>query len=136
VTSSDHPGLRLRLAREGRRIAGQHEYLAALEATTLRALERGDAREMGDALRGFEGALCAHFDLEEQVHFPALHGHEPALGAQLEQLVSDHRAFRESLAQLCATAASGDRGAVAAAFDALVVALRTHESREESLYPG
>ena len=136
MTSSDHPGLRLRLAHEGRRIAGQHDYLAALEATTRRALERGDAREMGEALRGFEGALCAHFDLEEQVHFPALHGHDPATGPELETLVTEHRGFRASLAQLRATAEAGDRAPVAAAFDALVVALRTHESREESLFPG
>jgi iron-sulfur cluster repair protein YtfE (RIC family) len=126
----------MRLAHEGRRIAGQHEALAALEAATRRAFERGDDREVGEAARGFEAALAAHFDLEEQVHFPALHGHEPALGPKLEQLVREHAEFREALAALRRSAESGDRPAVAAAFDQVVARLRDHEVVEESLFPA
>jgi hypothetical protein len=135
VTSSDHPGLRLRLAHEGRRIVGQHAYLGALEATTLRALERGDAREIAEALHGFEGALGSHFDLEEQVHFPALHGHAPELAPELAALESDHRSLRDDVAGLRHRAEARDGTDLRAAFQSLMDALRDHEAREEALFP-
>jgi iron-sulfur cluster repair protein YtfE (RIC family) len=135
VTSSDHPGLRLRLAREGRRIAGQHEYLGALQATTRAALERGDPAEISNALRGFEGALGAHFDLEEHLHFPALHGHRPDLESRIEELVREHRVFRETLAGLRRQAESPDRPQLLSDFQSLTAALQRHEALEEDLFP-
>lgn len=140
VSSSDHPqpGLRLRLAHESRRIATQHAYLDALEATTLRALERGDAREMAEALRGFEGALDSHFALEEQVHFPALHGLDAALTDEIRDLVREHASFHDTLEALREDAGAGPadrvRPEVLARFGKLAAALRHHEEREEALF--
>lgn len=138
VSSSDQPGLRLRLAHEARRIATQHGYLDALESTTLRALERGDAREMADALRAFAGALDSHFALEEQVHFPALHGLDAGLAAEIGALVAEHGDFHQTLEALVAHAAAGAadrlRPEVLAGFGKLAAALRQHEEREEALF--
>jgi len=128
----------MRMAREARRIAGQHRYLDALHATTQRVLECGGADEMVQALRGFAGALVAHFSIEEQVEFPALHGLDPALAPALAELEREHVRFRGDLAALGELLQVGDpaeqRDPVVAGFGRVVVALREHESREESLF--
>jgi iron-sulfur cluster repair protein YtfE (RIC family) len=128
--AEDQPGLRLRLTHEARRIATQHAYLDALAATTRRAVERGDEGEAREALRGFRGALESHFALEEQLHFPALHGLHPALGDELAALVREHGEFRAALERLEQepVGASGIPG-----LEALFASLRRHEDREERL---
>jgi len=137
VTQPDQPGLRLRLAHEARRIASQHSYLDALEATTLRAFERGDPAEMQQALHGFHGSLDAHFALEEQVHFPALHGLRPDFQSELDELIREHVRFREELDRIGASlrAIGGNAAAaeILAAFRDVVANLRRHEEREERL---
>jgi iron-sulfur cluster repair protein YtfE (RIC family) len=136
VTQSDQPGLRLRLAHEARRIATQHGYLDALEATTLLSLERGDPSEMRQALHGFHGSLDAHFTLEEQVHFPALHGLRPDFGPELDELIREHGRFRAELHRIEAAlhgSASGAAEALAA-FREVAAGLGRHEEREERLH--
>lgn len=133
----EQPGLRLRLAHEAKRIAAQHEFLDALEGTTLRALERGAGDEMRSAMRTFAVSLGAHFRLEEQVQFPALHGLDAGLRPELDALMRDHGEFRTRMAGLEAMVADGDglvrRASVLASFGQLAAALREHEEREERL---
>jgi iron-sulfur cluster repair protein YtfE (RIC family) len=135
VNDGDQPGLRMRLAHEARRIASQHAYLDALEATTLRALERGDPLEMRQALDGFHGSLDSHFALEEQVHFPALHGLRAEFEVELLALVREHQRFRSVLVGLGAQARRSppDPAELAAAFRELAAELGRHEQREERL---
>jgi len=127
----------MRLAQEARRITGQHAYLDALERTTTRAFERDDAAAMAEAFRGFAGSLEAHFHLEEQVHFPALHGLDGGLATDLSKLVRDHERFREQIDGLRAQIEAGEptthRGQILSAFRALTAALSEHEASEESL---
>jgi len=126
----------MRLAHEARRIAAQHGYLDALESTTLRALERGDAAEMVAALRSFEGSLGAHFTLEEKVQFPALHGLDPRLDPELAELVRDHGRFLDQMQAMRAqvdAAGVAHRSQTLFAFGQLASALRQHEEREESI---
>jgi iron-sulfur cluster repair protein YtfE (RIC family) len=137
VTDRDQPGLRMRLAHEARRIAGQHAYLAALEATTRVALETGDGAAVARALDVFAGSLEAHFSLEEHVQFPALHGLHPENERDLAELVADHVRFRSALEALQALAAGPDptarRAEAVAAFGRLTDDLGGHEAREEVL---
>jgi iron-sulfur cluster repair protein YtfE (RIC family) len=137
VTQSDQPGLRLRLVHEARRIASQHRYLDALEEATLRGFERGDRAEMQQALQSFQASLDAHFALEEQVHFPALHGLRPDFQSELGELIREHLRFREDLARieasLGALEAEGAAADLLAAFRDLATRLRRHEEREEHL---
>jgi hypothetical protein len=131
--SDDQPGLRLRLAHEAKRIAVQHGYLAALEATTLRALERNTPAEAREALHGFFGALDAHFELEERVHFPAIHGLHADLGADIARLVEDHRALRAALSDLEVRVGREPRDRVTEGFRVAGAQLLDHERREETL---
>ena len=127
----------MRLAQEARRIAAQHQFLDALEASTLRVLERGDAHQMGDAMQSFESALLAHFHIEETVQFPALHGLDARFDAELADLVRLHEQFRTAVRELRGRAAGrgadGARPELLSDFGRLVVALRGHEEREEKL---
>ncbi len=132
--SEDQPGLRLRLAHASRRLPAQHDFLDALVATTGRALERMPPGEAHEAMRGFRGALEAHFQLEEEVHFPALHGLQPGLAAELEALVREHHALRDRLLVLEGRIGREPGTAVAPDFAALAETLREHESREERLF--
>ena len=134
TASEDQPGLRLRLAHASRRLPAQHDFLDALVATTGRALERTDALEAQEAIRGFRGALEAHFQIEEEVHFPALHGLRPGLEAELEALVREHHALRDRLLVLEGRIGREAGVAVAPDFAELAEALREHESREERLF--
>lgn len=133
--SDEHPGLRLRLAHASRRLAVQHDYLDALLAATQRALERNTPAEAREALAGFAGALEAHFALEEQLHFPALHGLRLELAPELEALMLEHRALRERMRALAERVGKEPRESVTAEFVALGGVLRVHESREEQLLP-
>lgn len=132
----DQRGLRMRLAQEARRIAAQHEFLDALEATTRAALAVGDAAACDEALLHFESALVAHFEIEERVQFPALHGLAVELDPELAELVRAHGRFRAALAAMRDAVEDVDpdaRAAVLAEFEALAAELRTHETHEETL---
>jgi Hemerythrin HHE cation binding domain len=120
-------GLRRRLERANQQIKNQHERLRGL----LRAAE-GAAREgrsLREPLHRLRQGLDAHFDIEESISFPALHGLEPSAGAEIAQLCGDHRAFLEELARLL----GGDEPDAPARVLQLGSALADHERREEAL---
>ena len=123
----------MRLALEAKRVAAQHDAIDAFEREVRAAFETGDARAVDASLRSLERALVAHFAIEEDVHFPALHGSDPGLAGGLRELIREHVAFRESLAGLIrdGAAPAADR---LAAFARLTEALRKHEDREEALF--
>lgn len=134
--SDEQPGLRPRLTHATRRMAAQHEYLDALLATTQRAIARNTPAEAREALHAFRGALDAHFTLEEQVHFPALHALEPARAREIEELLQEHRSLRDRTLELAGAVGREPRDGVAHAFVDLGAALRDHETREERLFGG
>ena len=123
----------MRLAHEAKRVAAQHDAIDAFERDVRAALHGGDAAAIETSLRAFEKALLAHFSLEEELHFPALHGLGAALRPQLEALERDHVAFRAEIARLVACR-DERRPARIDAFAALATALRQHEDREEALF--
>jgi iron-sulfur cluster repair protein YtfE (RIC family) len=129
----EQPGLRLRLGHEARRIAAQHEYLGALLATVERAVARGSDVEAREAINALIGGLEAHFSLEEHVHFPALHGLDPALGAEIAALGQEHGTLRRELAELRRQVTEGASPALCRRLEAFASTLRPHEEREERL---
>ncbi|HEY8495087.1 MAG TPA: hemerythrin domain-containing protein [Myxococcota bacterium] len=132
--SDEQPGLRPRLAHVARRLAGQHDHLDALVATTRRALAGAAPAEAREALHAFRGALDAHFALEEQVHFPALRALDAGLGPEIDALVSGHHALRDRMLALEGRAAREPADRIAEDFEDFAAVLRAHESREERLF--
>lgn len=122
-------GLRHRLQRALRRVEEQHRHLGTVEEELDRALTGGAASEVASWVGVLRDALRAHFELEEQVVFPALHGLVPGFREELEQLERDHAAFLGALDDLVARR----DGSPSAPMRALRERLARHEQAEERL---
>ena len=120
-------GLHRRLERANQQIKNQHERLRGL----LRDAEAAarDGHFLREPLHRLREGLDAHFDIEESISFPALHGLEPDCAAEIALLCADHRAFLEELARLL----DADEPDAPARVLRLGSALGNHERREEDL---
>ena len=81
----------------------------------------------------FCDAVAAHFGLEEDVVFPALHGLCPERVADLERLSEEHAAFRQRVAELGQLVEAGELERFGRRFAALMADLERHERLEEQL---
>jgi iron-sulfur cluster repair protein YtfE (RIC family) len=122
-------GLRHRLRRAVRRSESQHGQLRALLAEIEGPVRAGALTVPGEWIARLRDALQAHFELEDQVLFPALHGLEPTASGSIETLSREHADF---LSELGASLAEPS-GCACDAFLRLRAALGDHERREEQL---
>lgn len=126
-------GLERRVAIEARRISSQHRQLDELYALLTRALAQGDAEGSRRGFQRFRDALEAHFAMEDEVHFPALHGLRPELETSLMELVADHRGFVGELDRVAAELEADELEAAAARLTSMANRLAAHEDREEAM---
>jgi len=132
-SASREDGLSLRLRREAMRIASQHHQLDQFHEVFENALARGDAAAAELSFARFADALLAHFAIEEQVYFPALHGRDVAAASELAELAREHETLRCALDEILALLRAGDLPACEAAVGAWLPRLVLHERREEAL---
>jgi hypothetical protein len=90
-------GLRRRLERTLRTVRQQHAQLRDVDGELGKALAAGAWSEARDWLERMRDAFRAHFDLEEEVIFPAVHGLLPGTLKEIARLERDHQAFLELL---------------------------------------
>ncbi len=126
-------GLGLRMRREALRVASQHHQLDQFHEVFENALARGDAASAQLSFARFADALEAHFSLEEQIYFPALHGRDPTSAPALAELVREHDALRGALDEIHGALRARDLPACDAAIGAWLPRLVLHERREEAL---
>jgi hypothetical protein len=124
-------GLQHRIKRLVQQTADQHRHLGALHREIEQAFDRGARDEARGAAERFEAALAAHFELEQQVFFPALHGLAPARANELEALEREHAGFSSELRRVVASIASTPVDVARAELARCLGALRSHEEREE-----
>jgi hypothetical protein len=129
----DRRGLRLRIRRAAREIASQHDQLREIAGEISDALDLGDTAGAASIATQFRDALDAHFALEEDVVFPALHGSDPRSGNQIESLLSDHVAISAELRRLIDTSGEVDTVDWRACFYELRRSILVHEAREEGV---
>jgi len=125
-------GLRARLERALHRMEEQHRALREIADELDGAVASGAQADIERWLSRFFDALRSHFDLEESVVFPALHGMLAGARPDLTRLEGDHGFFLERVRDLLE--AGGPRGGTLV--DALSVVrerLRAHERVEERL---
>ena len=122
-------GLRHRLRRALRRIESQHVQMRALLQELEEMARSKDAAGAREPLAHLRDALAAHFELEDQVLFPALHGLSPDARISLESLSEQHREFLAELGDMLASKRVCDAEAVAR----LHASIGEHERREELL---
>ncbi len=129
--SDEHPGLRKRLEQEARRVASQHRQLDELLGLVAESLSAGERGPAARAFDRFADALLAHFELEDQVYFPAVNGFQSSLVAELESLSDEHVRFRGDLARLRRSFAASPLSDCMKALERFLVDLAAHEGREE-----
>jgi hypothetical protein len=127
-------GLNRRLAIEGRRIAEQHAKLGELCGALISALASDHLEGTRTSLDTLREGLMAHFDVEEKVQIPALHGSNPALGPQLEEIIAQHMRFRAELDAFAHILLDGNLDGLREPLALFVSALAEHEAQEESLF--
>jgi hypothetical protein len=113
-------GLRYRIKRAARQIGEQHRQLGELVRALRAALESSLVADVRSAFERYRAAVMAHFALEEDVFFPAVHGLHPEHEGDLEGL-SEVSIAADSLEQF-------ERR-----FRDFAERLAAHESREEAL---
>ena len=129
-------GLEKRVAFEARRISSQHRQLEAFHELVAQALAAGEPAGVLRAFMRFRDALEAHFAMEDEVFFPALHGLRPDLEAELTVLVQEHRGFRTQLERVQALFDAEQIGEGGRLLEDMVGVLIEHETREERLQAG
>jgi len=125
-------GLLYRVKRAARQIGEQHALLDEILRALRPAIERGDAPEARSLIERYRRAIEAHFTLEEDVFFPAIHGLHPNHAKELEVLGAEHARFRQQLDRLGALLDNG-LGEFEAGLGSYERDLAVHESREERL---
>lgn len=121
-------GLRRRLRRTLQRVGEQHRSLREIAVELDRALASGSRESVDAWLTRMRDGLAAHFELEEKVVFPALHGLDPTTLSELEQLERDHGRFLALLVRELS-----EKALAPAHLKGLRERLGAHEQREEHL---
>ncbi len=129
----DQPGLRIRLARQGTGIAVQHRQLDVFVREVSQALRRGQRRDCETAVFRLQGALNAHFAVEEQKIFPALHGLHFELADKILALERDHERLRKDVERLALAIVASDITTARRALEEFDAALSAHERSEERI---
>ncbi len=129
----DQPGLRIRLARQGTGIATQHRQLDVFVRKVSQALREGQRRDCETAMFRLQGALNAHFAVEEKIVFPALYGLHSELADKLRALERDHERLREDVDRLALAIVVSDITTARKALEEFDAALSAHERSEERI---
>jgi hypothetical protein len=126
-------GLRYRVRRALRQIADQHRQLHEIRGRLRGCLAARDRRGLRDAFVRYRHAIGAHFELEEGVFFPALHGLHPEEREGLESLGREHQGLLAGLQRIAPLVEAPGLERFDAAFEAFGGEMADHEKREELL---
>ncbi len=129
--SDSESDLRCRIRRTALLVGGQHERFAPIFVELNTAVASGDTRAAETAAFRLEGAMQAHFLLEEQIFFPALLGLFPDREPQLRMLMKDHERLRAELRALIDQILASQLQLAAKSVAACSAALLEHEACEE-----
>ena len=125
-------GLQYRLRRAARQMGEQHVQLRKILADLGPAIAERREADAQALFERYRDAIGAHFSLEEDVFFPALHGLHPEHASELELLGHEHAGLKAQIERLSGLL-ERDFAAFGTGFSALAQALANHEAREERL---
>lgn len=126
-------GLIFRVRRSARRLADQHRHLRELIPEFERAVELADSAALRSMISRYRVGVVAHFNLEDQVFFPALHGLRSDQTPALDRLSREHEGFLRRLTELRELLTAATVEAFAEGFRKLLTDLGAHEKQEEQL---
>jgi hypothetical protein len=124
--------LREHLKRASDQIHAQHRRLEPLFEDLSDALAGGSSRDAQTAAFRLDGAVKAHFLLEEEVIFPAIRGLRPQHQAELEVLAADHQGLGVGLQTVIDQILKGQLDLAGRSLESCRLAVKDHEVREEA----
>jgi hemerythrin-like domain-containing protein len=114
--------------------ASDHAACDALWAAVEAAAEKKDRAALAAAFATFAAAMRRHFDMEEQVLFPAFEQQTGMTAGPTRVMRSEHAQMRALLEQMAGVVDDGD--AVLDHGDTLLMLIQQHNRKEEGvLYP-
>ena len=115
--------------------SGDHRVCDELWAAVETAAEGDDVTAVHTAFAAFDAATRRHFDMEEQVLFPAVEAATGTTMGPTAVMRGEHEQMRGLLMQMALVAAS-DVGALLDQGDTLLMLIQQHNTKEEGmLYP-
>lgn len=126
-------GLRYRMRRALRQIGEQHRQLHEIHDRLRAAIASGERGEARDVFVRYRHSVGAHFELEDGVFFPALHGLHPEEQGGLEALSRDHVGLLGALQRLLPLLEDAALERFGAGLDAFRGDFAQHERLEEAL---
>jgi len=124
--------LRNRLKRTAGQIQVQHRRLEPLFEDLSSALASGISRDAQTAAFRLDGAIRAHFLLEEKIVFPAIRGLCSQNDTELEALAEDHRGLGVELQAVVEQILEARLDLATQSLEKCWLAIRDHEFREEA----
>jgi hypothetical protein len=124
--------IRERLKRAVDQIQSQHRLLEPLFEKLSSSLASGTSRDAQTAAFQLDGAIQAHFQLEEKIVFPTFRGLRTQNDTELEVLLEDHRSLRRELQFLIDQILESQLDLAAQHLEKFWLAVKDHEYREEA----
>jgi hypothetical protein len=124
--------LRDRLNRAAGQIQVQHRRLEPLFEDLSSALASGTSRDAQTAAFRLDGAIRAHFLLEEKIIFPAIRGLCSQNDTDLEALAKDHHSLGVELQAVIDQTLEAQFDLAAQSLEKCWLAIKGHEDREEA----
>jgi iron-sulfur cluster repair protein YtfE (RIC family) len=119
--------------RAANQIREQHERISPLFSHLNAVLIEGNLRDAQTTAFRLQGALRAHFLLEEQIVFPVLRALCPDRSSELETLVEDHTSLEADFTALIDLILATALQTAGDALRTFTIVLVEHERREEIL---
>jgi hypothetical protein len=132
-THAPAPGIALRMKLEARRMAAQHRTLAALREEIRDSLTAHSLASAERAFERFSEMLDAHFQVEEEIHFPSVRSTWREMAGEMDDLVQDHRRLRRQVARVRGSFARGNGFECAITLGRLLEQVVRHEQVEEAI---
>ena len=126
-------GLVYRVKRAERQIGAQHANIDLLFDLLRDAVSSGARTDIQSAFDRLYGAVEAHFSLEDEVFFPALHGLHPNHEGELQALSREHERFVGEMGAIRSALRRPTLDAFERAVAEFRLAMGEHEAREERL---
>ncbi len=99
-TTATDPGLRHRLRRVARRVADQHHSINDYYGELSEKIASNNKSALRVEFDGYRSALAAHFELEEQIFFPAVCCVDETQSGRIKKLVAAHSQLLVELGHL------------------------------------
>ncbi len=133
LVMTSQAGLRGRMRRAVNQIREQHERIAPLFSHLNTVLVEGNLRAAQTTAFRLQGALRAHFLLEEQIVFPVLRALSPDRSIQFGTLEEDHASLESDFGALIDRILAAATGPARESLGAFTFVLVEHERREDEL---